>query len=190
MPAGDIGVGGREIGYMFGQYKRINNRFCGVLTGKGLSYGGSLIRPEATGYGAVCARKCSPPATIAASARSPRIPVGNIRPVHGREAVGVRHRPITLSDSEGTIVDMDGIDAEKLAWVMDLKNVRRGRIREYAQALQRHTFLPGQRPWKIKCNLALPSTQNEISAADAKALVENGCICVAKGTTCPPCRKA
>jgi glutamate dehydrogenase (NADP+) len=188
VPAGDIGVGGREIGFLFGQYKRIANRFNGVLTGKGLPYGGSLIRPEATGYGAVYfAREMlatrgegfeGKVATVSGS--------GNVAQYTVEKLIEFGARPVTLSDSGGTIVDEDGIDAEKLAWVMDLKNVRRGRIKEYADRFPRARFLPGVRPWGVKCELAFPSaTQNEIDEHDAKALVANGCICVSEGANMP-----
>ncbi len=188
VPAGDIGVGGREIGYLFGQYKRIANRFNGVLSGKGLAYGGSLIRPEATGYGAVyfaqemlathgdsVARKV---ATVSGS--------GNVAQYTVEKLIQCGAKPITLSDSGGTLVDEDGIDEEKLAWVMDLKNVRRGRISEYADRYPRARFLPGERPWGVKCDLAFPSaTQNEVDERDARTLVDNGCICVSEGANMP-----
>ncbi len=194
VPAGDIGVGGREIGYLFGQYKRIANRFNGVLSGKGLAYGGSLIRPEATGYGAVyfahsVARKV---ATVSGS--------GNVAQYTVEKLIQCGAKPITLSDSGGTIVDEDGIDEEKLAWVMDLKNVRRGRISEYADRYPRARFLPGERPWGVKCDLAFPgerpwgvkcdlafpsATQNEVDERDARTLVDNGCICVSEGANMP-----
>ncbi len=165
VPAGDIGVGGREIGFLFGQYKKIANRFCGVLTGKGLAYGGSLIRPEATGYGAVyfaqemlATRGDSVAGKVATVSGS-----GNVAQYTVEKLIQCGAKPITLSDSGGTIVDEDGINAEKLAWVMELKNVRRGRIREYAEHFPKAKFLAGQRPWGVKCDLAFPSaTQNEI----------------------------
>lgn len=188
VPAGDIGVGGREIGYLFGQYKRIANRFNGVLTGKGLSYGGSLIRPEATGYGAVyfaqemlATRGEGLEGKVATVSGS-----GNVAQFTVEKLLHVGAKPITLSDSGGTIVDEDGIDAEKLAWVMDLKNVRRGRISEYANRYPNARFLSGQRPWGVKCDLAFPSaTQNEIDVNDAKTLVANGCVCVSEGANMP-----
>ena len=188
VPAGDIGVGGREIGFLFGQYKRIANRFNGVLTGKGLSYGGSLIRPEATGYGAVyfaqemlATRGEGFKGKIAMVSGS-----GNVAQYTVEKLNEFGAKVITLSDSGGTIVDQDGINAEKLAWVMDLKNVRRGRIREYADHFKGAVFLPNQRPWRVKCDLAFPSaTQNEIDGEDARALVANGCICVAEGANMP-----
>ena len=188
VPAGDIGVGGREIGFLFGQYKRIANRFNGVLTGKGLPYGGSLIRPEATGYGAVYfAREMlatrgqgfeGKVATVSGS--------GNVAQYTVEKLIEFGAKPVTLSDSGGTIVDEDGIDAEKLAWVMDLKNVRRGRIKEYTDRFPRAKFLPGARPWGVKCDLAFPSaTQNEVDENDAKTLVANGCICISEGANMP-----
>jgi len=188
VPAGDIGVGGREIGFLFGQYKRIANRFNGVLTGKGLPYGGSLIRPEATGYGAVyfaqemlATRGESVGGKVATVSGS-----GNVAQYTVEKLIEFGARPVTLSDSGGTIVDEDGIDAEKLAWVMDLKNVRRGRIKEYADRFPRARFLAGERPWGVKCDLAFPSaTQNEIDERDAKILVANGCVCISEGANMP-----
>ena len=188
VPAGDIGVGGREIGYLFGQYKKLANRFCGVLTGKGLSYGGSLIRPEATGYGAVYFAE-EMLATRGESFRGKVALVsgsGNVAQYTVEKLLEYGAKPITLSDSGGTILDENGINADKLAWVMDLKNNRRGRIREYAEHFKGAKFLPNQRPWKIKCDLAFPSaTQNEIDAEDAKVLVANGCFCVSEGANMP-----
>jgi glutamate dehydrogenase (NADP+) len=188
VPAGDIGVGGREIGYLFGQYKKITNRFCGVLTGKGMSYGGSLIRPEATGYGAVYFAE-EMLATRGESVRGKTAVVsgsGNVAQYTVEKLLELGAKPITLSDSGGTIVDMDGITTEKLAWAMDLKNNRRGRIREYAEHFKNVKFLANQKPWGIKCDLAFPSaTQNEIDAKDAKTLVANGCILVSEGANMP-----
>jgi len=188
VPAGDIGVGGREIGYLFGQYKRIANRFNGVLTGKGLSYGGSLIRPEATGYGAVyfaeemlATRGEGLEGKVATVSGS-----GNVAQYTVEKLLHVGAKAITLSDSGGTIVDEDGIDEEKLAWVMELKNVRRGRISEYVNRYPKAQFLPDQRPWGVKCDLAFPSaTQNEVDESDAKTLVANGCICISEGANMP-----
>jgi glutamate dehydrogenase/leucine dehydrogenase len=188
VPAGDIGVGGREIGFLFGQYKRIANRFNGVLTGKGLPYGGSLIRPEATGYGSVYFAQ-EMLATRGESVRGKVATVsgaGNVAQYTVEKLIEFGAKPVTLSDSGGTIVDEEGIDAEKLAWVMDLKNVRRGRIKEYADRFPRATFLPGQRPWGVKCDLAFPSaTQNEVDERDARTLVANGCIGVSEGANMP-----
>jgi glutamate dehydrogenase/leucine dehydrogenase len=188
VPAGDIGVGGREIGYLFGQYKKLANRFCGVLTGKGLNFGGSLIRPEATGYGAVyfaeemlSTRGDSVAGKVAAVSGS-----GNVAQYTTEKLLQLGAKVITLSDSGGTIVDNNGIDEEKLAWVMGLKNARRGRIREYAEHFEGVEYYPDQRPWGVKCDLAFPSaTQNEIDKDDAKTLVKNGCICVSEGANMP-----
>ncbi len=188
VPAGDIGVGGREIGYLFGQYKRIANRFNGVLTGKGLPYGGSLIRPEATGYGSVyfaqemlATRGDSVRGKVALVSGS-----GNVAQYTVQKLIEFGAKPISMSDSSGSIIDEDGIDAEKLAWVMELKNVRRGRIKEYADRFPRARFLAGERPWGVKCDLAFPSaTQNEIDGRAAKTLVANGCKCVSEGANMP-----
>lgn len=188
VPAGDIGVGGREIGFLFGQYKKLSNRFNGVLTGKGLSYGGSLIRPEATGYGSVYFAK-EMLATRNESIKGKTAIVsgsGNVAQYTVEKVTQLGGKVITMSDSNGTIVDKDGINAEKLAWVMDLKNVRRGRISEYAAKFKGSEYLAGKRPWAVKGDLAFPSaTQNEISADDARTLVKNGCICVAEGANMP-----
>jgi glutamate dehydrogenase/leucine dehydrogenase len=188
VPAGDIGVGGREIGYLFGQYKRIANRFNGVLTGKGLAYGGSLIRPEATGYGAVYFAE-EMLATRGESVRTKTAAIsgsGNVAQYTAEKLLEFGARPITMSDSSGTIVDEDGINTEKLAWIMELKNVRRGRLREYAERFPRARYLPGEKPWGVKCDLAFPSaTQNEIDAEDARKLVANGCVCVSEGANMP-----
>jgi len=188
VPAGDIGVGGREIGFLFGQYKKLANRFCGVLTGKGLEYGGSLIRPEATGYGAVyfaremlATRGESIKGKVAAVSGS-----GNVAQFAAEKVLELGGKVVTLSDSNGTIVDLDGINEEKLAWVMDLKNVRRGRISEYCDKFKGSEFLANKRPWDVKCDLAFPSaTQNEISADEAQTMVGNGCICVSEGANMP-----
>jgi glutamate dehydrogenase (NADP+) len=188
VPAGDIGVGGREIGYLFGQYKKITQRFCGVLTGKHINYGGSLIRPEATGYGAVYFAE-EMLATRSESARGKTAAVsgsGNVAQYTVQKLQQRGAKAVTLSDSNGTIVDMDGINEEKLAWVMDLKEVRRGRISEYAEKYKSAKYLPGQKPWGVKCDLAFPSaTQNEIDGDDAKKLVANGCVCVSEGANMP-----
>ncbi len=188
VPAGDIGVGGREIGFLFGQYKRIVNRFNGVLTGKGLSYGGSLIRPEATGYGAVYfAQEMLATRGLSLAGKTATVSgSGNVAQYTVEKLIEYGAKAVTLSDSDGTIYDPNGIDAEKLQWVMQLKNVRRGRIREYAQQFKGSEYLAGQRPWKVKCDLAFPSaTQNEIDGDDAKTLVANGCMCVAEGANMP-----
>ena len=188
VPAGDIGVGGREIGYLFGQYKKIANRFCGVLTGKGMSYGGSLIRPEATGYGAVYFAQ-EMLATRGLGLEGKTVVVsgsGNVAQYTVEKLNQNGAKVVTLSDSSGTIVDEDGINAEKLAWLMELKNNRRGRIREYAEHFKNVKFLSHQKPWSVKCDLAFPSaTQNEIDTEDAKSLVANGCVCVSEGANMP-----
>ncbi len=188
VPAGDIGVGAREIGFMFGQYKRIANRFCGVLTGKGLEYGGSLLRPEATGYGCVYFAQemlkargdCVEGKTALVSGS------GNVAQYTIEKLTELGAKAITLSDSDGTIVDPEGIGPEKLTWVMQLKNLRRGRIREYADQFPGVTYLPGQGPWSVAGELAFPSaTQNEINEEDARTLVKNGCRLVAEGANMP-----
>ena len=187
VPAGDIGVGGREIGYMFGQYKRIRNEFTGVLTGKGLNWGGSLIRPEATGYGCVYFAD-EMLKTKGESFEGKTVTVsgsGNVAQYAAEKVSDLGGKVVSLSDSGGTIHDPDGIDAEKLAFVMDLKNVKRGRISEYADKIG-GTYLEGQRPWHISCDVALPcATQNEINAEEAKVLVKNGCSAVAEGANMP-----
>jgi len=187
VPAGDIGVGGREIGYLFGQYKRIRNEFTGVLTGKGLEWGGSLIRPEATGYGAtyfaeemlktkgesLTGKVC----VVSGSGNVAQYTVQKINQMGGKA--------VTLSDSNGFIYDPAGIDDEKLEWVMELKNIRRGRISEYTDHFG-GTYYDGERPWKIKCDVAFPSaTENEINKQDAEILVKNGCKVVSEGANMP-----
>ena len=187
VPAGDIGVGGREIGYMFGQYKRIRNEFTGVLTGKGLNWGGSLIRPEATGYGCVYfvdemlkhAGKGLDEKHVAVSGS------GNVAQYATEKVTQLGGKVVTLSDSSGFIHDPDGIDQEKLEWVIDLKNNKRGRIKEYADNFNCEYF-EGKRPWSIKCDVALPcATQNEINESDAKELVKNGVVAVSEGANMP-----
>jgi glutamate dehydrogenase (NADP+) len=188
VPAGDIGVGGREIGFLFGQYKKLANRFCGVLTGKGMEYGGSLLRPEATGYGCVYFAQ-EMLATRGQDFRGKKAVVsgsGNVAQYTVEKLNELGAKVITLSDSNGTIVDEDGINAEKLAWVIELKNIRRGRIREYTERFKGSKYLPHQKPWGIQCDLAFPSaTQNEIDGEDAKTLVKNGCTLVAEGANMP-----
>lgn len=187
VPAGDIGVGGREIGFMFGQYKRIRNEFTGVLTGKGLNWGGSLIRPEATGYGSVYfAEEMLKKASDSFEGKIVSISgSGNVAQYATEKANQLGAKVVTLSDSSGTIFDKNGIDAEKLAWIMDLKNNRRGRIQEYSKEFGAE-YLEGERPWNIKCDIALPcATQNEINASDAKALIANGCKVVSEGANMP-----
>lgn len=187
VPAGDIGVGGREIGYMFGQYKRIRNEFTGVLTGKGIPWGGSLLRPEATGYGLlyfVQEMLFSKGDNI--KGKSVAISgSGNVAQYACEKATALGAKVITLSDSAGTIHDPDGITPEKLAYVLELKNVRRGRISEYAKHYK-VAYLEGKKPWCVKCDVALPcATQNEVGKEDAEELVKNGCICVAEGANMP-----
>ena len=188
VPAGDIGVGGREIGYLFGQYKRLRNEFTGVLTGKGMSFGGSLIRPEATGYGTVYFAK-EMLKTKNNSFEGKTVVVsgsGNVAQYATEKATELGGKVITLSDSGGYILDKDGIDADKLAWVLDLKNNRRGRISEYVQEYPSASYHEGKTPWGEQCDIALPcATQNELQGDDAKTLTSNGCICVAEGANMP-----
>ncbi|MEJ2595390.1 MAG: NADP-specific glutamate dehydrogenase [bacterium] len=187
VPAGDIGVGGREIGYLFGQYKRLRNEFVGVLTGKGREWGGSLIRPEATGYGTVYfaeemlkTRGDSMKGKICTVSGS-----GNVAQYAVEKANELGAKCVTLSDSSGFIHDPDGIDSDKLAYVMDLKNVRRGRIKEYADKYG-VKYYEGKRPWGIKCDVAMPcATQNEVNEDEAKTLVANGCFVVSEGANMP-----
>jgi glutamate dehydrogenase (NADP+) len=188
VPAGDIGVGGREIGYMFGQYKRIRNEFTGVLTGKARNWGGSLIRPEATGYGTVYFAK-EMLATKGDSFNGKIVAVsgsGNVAQYACEKATQLGAKVVTLSDSEGYIYDAEGITAEKLAFVMELKNVKRGRISEYTNVYSSAKFIAGKRPWEVKADIALPcATQNELNGDEAKVLVSNGVICVAEGANMP-----
>ncbi len=187
VPAGDIGVGGREIGFLFGQYKKLRNEFTGVLTGKGLNWGGSLIRPEATGYGAcyfaeemLKTRGDSFEGKVVAISGS-----GNVSQYAAEKSMQLGAKVVTLSDSNGTIYDRDGLNEEKLAFVLELKNVKRGRIKEYAEQFDCE-YYDNMRPWNIPCDIALPcATQNEISGEEAKELVKNGCICVSEGANMP-----
>jgi len=188
VPAGDIGVGGREIGFMFGQYKRIRNEFTGVLTGKARNWGGSLIRPEATGYGTVYFAKemlahkndSFKGKTVAVSGS------GNVAQYACEKATELGAKVVTMSDSEGYIYDSEGIDAVKLAWIMDLKNVKRGRISTYVDKYSSAKFIAGKRPWEVKVDIALPcATQNELNGQEAQALISNGVICVAEGANMP-----
>jgi glutamate dehydrogenase/leucine dehydrogenase len=187
IPAGDIGVGGREIGYLFGQYKRIRNEFTGVLTGKGLEWGGSLIRPEATGYGAVYFAQ-EMLATKNDSLQGKTVVVsgsGNVAQFTTQKVTELGGRVVTLSDSAGYIYDPNGIDEEKLAWVMELKNIRRGRISEYAEQFGCE-YHEGKRPWGVPCDVAFPSaTENEISKEDAETLVKNNCRVISEGANMP-----
>lgn len=187
VPAGDIGVGGREIGFLFGQYKRIRNEFTGVLTGKGIEWGGSLIRPEATGYGAVYfAEEMLKTQNEDLKGKTCVVSgSGNVAQYATEKINQQGGKVVTLSDSSGYIYDKDGIDDEKLQFVMELKNVKRGRIKEYADKYG-VTYVEGKTPWEIKCDLALPSaTQNEIKEEDAKTLVKNGCIAISEGANMP-----
>ena len=188
VPAGDIGVGGREIGFLFGQYKRLRNEFTGVLTGKGLNWGGSLIRPEATGYGTVYFAK-EMLATKGDSFEGKTVVVsgsGNVAQYAAEKVLQLGGKVVTFSDSKGYIYDPAGIDAEKLAWVMELKNVKRGRISEYADKFEGSSFHAGERPWGVKCDVALPcATQNELNGEEAKTLLANGVLAVAEGANMP-----
>jgi len=188
VPAGDIGVGGREVGYMFGQYKRLRNEFTGVLTGKGISFGGSLIRPEATGYGDVYFAQ-SMLKTKGESFTGKTVVIsgsGNVAQYAAEKATQLGGKVVTMSDSSGYIYDADGIDASKLAFVMEIKNELRGRISDYLTKYPTAKFVAGKRPWEVKCDVALPcATQNELDEEEAKMLVANGCICVAEGANMP-----
>ncbi len=188
VPAGDIGVGGREIGYLFGQYKRIRNEFTGVLTGKGRSYGGSLIRPEATGYGNVYFAK-NMLATKGESFKGKIVVVsgsGNVAQYAAEKAMEFGGKVVTFSDSAGYIYDSEGINQEKLAFVMELKNEKRGRISEYTKKYTGAKYVEGKRPWEVKCDIALPcATQNELNGEEAKMLLKNGCMCVGEGANMP-----
>ena len=188
VPAGDIGVGGREIGFMFGQYKKIRNEFTGILTGKGRNWGGSLIRPEATGYGTVYfAREML--ATKGDSFKGKTVVIsgsGNVAQYALEKVIHLGGKVVTVSDSSGYVHAPKGIHSEQLAFLMDLKNVRRGRIKELADKFEDIEFFEGERPWGVKCDVALPcATQNELNADEAKTLLANGCICVAEGANMP-----
>lgn len=188
VPAGDIGVGGREVGYLFGQYKRLRNEFTGVLTGKGISFGGSLIRPEATGYGCVYfaesmleTKNEKFAGKIVAVSGS-----GNVAQYAVEKATELGAKVVTVSDSSGYIYDQDGIDADKLAFIMELKNEKRGRISEYADTYPSAKYFEGATPWEVKCDIALPcATQNELDGDAAQQLISNGCVCVAEGANMP-----
>ena len=188
VPAGDIGVGAREIGFMFGMYKKLNNTFTGVLTGKGASWGGSLIRPEATGYGTVYFAE-NMLKTKEDSFKGKTVVIsgsGNVAQYAAKKSIELGDKVVTLSDSAGYIYDEDGIDAEKLAFVMNLKNKQRGRISEYIKKYSSAQYHEGQRPWSVKCDIALPcATQNELSGDEAQMLIENGCMCVSEGANMP-----
>ena len=192
VPAGDIGVGAREIGYLFGQYKKIRNEFTGVLTGKGLNWGGSLIRPEATGYGTVYFAE-QMLNNIDDSIKNKIVTIsgsGNVAQFAAEKINHLGGKVVSMSDSSGTIYDKDGIKDDKLKFIFDLKNNKRGRIKEYAEKYNVE-YVDGQRPWNIKCDVALPcATQNEINEKEAIALVDNGCKCVAEGANMPSDSKA
>ncbi len=188
VPAGDIGVGGREIGYMFGQYKRLRDEFTGTLTGKGLAWGGSLLRPEATGYGA-CYFAQDMLATRGKSFKGQTVVIsgsGNVAQHAAEKATQLGAKVVTFSDSNGFIYDPDGIDQEKINYVKRLKNVIRGRIKEYVKEYPNAKYFPDERPWSIPCDIAMPcATQNEVNEEEARLLVKNGCYCVTEGANMP-----
>lgn len=188
IPAGDIGVGGREIGYMFGQYKRLKNEFTGVLTGKGISWGGSMIRPEATGYGAVYFAE-NMLSNKSDGLQGKNIVIsgsGNVAQYAAEKCIQLGAKVLTLSDSSGYVMDPEGIDADKLAFVMQLKNNKRERISKYVDSFPQASFYAGKRPWTVPCDVALPcATQNELDENDAKQLAANGCFCVSEGANMP-----
>ena len=193
VPAGDIGVGGREIGYLFGKYKRLSNEFTGVLTGKGVSWGGSLIRPEATGYGTVYFAQ-NMLATRGDDLTNKTVVIsgsGNVAQFAAEKSIQLGAKVLTMSDSSGYIYDSEGIDDEKLKHIMTLKNVQRKRISEYCIKYPNSEFVKGKTPWATKCDIALPcATQNELDLNDAKVLLKNGCICVSEGANMPSTKDA
>ena len=188
VPAGDIGVGGREIGYLFGQYKRIRDEFTGTLTGKGLSWGGSRLRPEATGYG-LCYFAEQMLSTRGESFKGKKVNIsgsGNVAQYAAQKAMCLGATVQTLSDSDGFIYDPEGLDEGKMEYVLELKNILRGRIKEYVQRYPQASYFPGERPWRIPCDIALPcATQNEVELQDAENIVKGGAICVAEGANMP-----
>lgn len=188
VPAGDIGVGGREVGYMFGQYKRLRNEFTGTLTGKGQTWGGSPLRPEATGYGA-CYFALAMLQTKGESFEGKTVAIsgsGNVAQYAAKKATELGGKVVTMSDSNGSIYDPDGINEEKLAYIFELKNIYRGRIKEYVEKYPTAQYLADQRPWSVKCDIAMPcATQNEINAEQAQMLIDNGCMCVTEGANMP-----
>ena len=188
VPAGDIGVGGREVGFLFGQYKRLRDEFTGTLTGKGQAWGGSLLRPEATGYGA-CYFAQEMLATRGMTFEDKRVVVsgaGNVAQHAAQKAMRLGAKVLTLSDSNGFIYDPEGFTEEKLNYVFQLKNIRRGRIKEYVNQYPQAQYFPDERPWNIPCDIAMPcATQNEINGDDARHLIENGCWCVTEGANMP-----
>jgi glutamate dehydrogenase (NADP+) len=188
VPAGDIGVGGREIGFMFGQYKRLRNEFTGVLTGKGLKWGGSLIRPEATGYGAVYfAQEMLKTRNQSIEGKTCVVSgSGNVAQYTIEKLIHLKAKPVSFSDSNGSVYDPEGINEEKLDFIMELKNVRRGRVKEYVERYPSAEYREDERPWSIPCQCAFPSaTQNEITGKDAKTLVDNGCTLISEGANMP-----
>ena len=193
IPAGDIGVGSREIGFLFGMYKKLRNEFTGVLTGKGMSWGGSLIRPEATGYGCVYFAQ-SMLNTQGQEIKGKTVVIsgsGNVAQYAAEKVLALGGKVITLSDSSGFILDQDGINEEKLKHVMHLKNVERGRIKSYVSKYPNAQFFEGQTPWHVSCDIAMPcATQNELGGTDAKILVGNGCVCVSEGANMPSTKDA
>ena len=188
VPAGDIGVGGREIGFMFGMYKKLNNEFTGVLTGKGASWGGSLIRPEATGYGTVYFAE-NMLKRINDTFKGKKVVIsgaGNVAQYAAEKAIELGATVLTLSDSGGYIFDEEGINTEKLKHIMFIKNEKRGRIAEYVEKYSKAKYISGKRPWSVKCDIALPcATQNELNGEEAKVLVSKGCVCVSEGANMP-----
>ncbi|MBQ1751515.1 MAG: NADP-specific glutamate dehydrogenase, partial [Bacteroidales bacterium] len=188
VPAGDIGVGGREVGYLFGQYKRLKDQFTGTLTGKGISWGGSLLRPEATGYG-LCYFASKMLESRGLSFEGMKVNIsgaGNVAQYTAQKAMRLGAKVQTLSDSDGFVYDPDGLDEEKMAYVFQLKNIRRGRISEYVTKYPSATYYKGERPWKIPCDIALPcATQNEIEASDAENIVKGGAVLLAEGANMP-----
>lgn len=193
VPAGDIGVGGREIGYLFGQYKRLRDEFSGTLTGKGLNWGGSILRPEATGYG-VCYFAQEMLSAVNQTFEGKTVLVsgsGNVAQYAAQKAMRLGAKVVTLSDSDGFIYDPDGLDEDKMKYVFELKNMRRGRIKEYAEKYPSATYFACERPWKIPCDIALPcATQNEINGDDAANLINGGCRCVVEGANMPSTSEA
>ncbi len=193
VPAGDIGVGGREIGYLYGMYKKLNNEFTGVFTGKGVTWGGSLIRPEATGYGTVYFAQ-NMLSLKNDSFKNKNVVIsgsGNVAQYAAEKAISLGAKVLTMSDSSGFIYDNNGINEEKLEYIMNLKNLKRGRISEYVKKYPKSTFNKGQKPWSTPCDIALPcATQNELDENDAKKLISNGCSCVSEGANMPSTKEA
>ncbi len=193
VPAGDIGVGSREIGYLYGMYKKLNNEFTGVLTGKGVTWGGSLIRPEATGYGTVYFAQ-NMLSLKKDNFKNKNVVIsgsGNVAQYAAEKAISLGAKVLTMSDSSGFIYDSNGIDMQKLEYIMNLKNVKRGRISEYAKNYPKSVFNKGEKPWSIPCDIALPcATQNELDENDAEKLISNGCFCVSEGANMPSTKDA